>query len=82
MEYNYIRDAFLMTDEEAAKKLEDLKRWAFAEKRCCTCMNYIPEFDGQRGFETMLPECKRGGVAEKTCEHYVRKDDALDVQTG
>lgn len=70
---NKFRRTFAPTPEEELESLEKLKcvsERAYRERWCSTCVDYIPVPDDLPGFVTAYPDCKRGGLATKTCLFY------------
>lgn len=70
---NKLRRIFAPTPEEELEDLEKYKRFserAYQEKSCSTCVEYIPVPDDLPGVVSAYPDCKRGGLAIKTCLFY------------
>lgn len=70
---NKLRHIFAPTPEEELQDLEKYKsicEQSYREKWCSTCSNYIPVPDDLPGVVTAFPDCKRGGLATKTCLFY------------
>ena len=75
---NKLRRIFAPTPEEELEDLEKLKgvsERAYREKWCSTCVDYIPVPDNLPGVVSAYPDCKRGGIATKTCLFYNVNED-------
>lgn len=73
--FSNFKEVFNPTPEQKRKQKERLKEiidLSYKEKWCCTCQNYIPAKDAP-GFVCVLPECKLGGLATRTCEKYIQE---------
>ena len=75
---NKLRRIFAPTPEEELEDLEKLKgvsERAYWEKWCSTCVDYIHVPDNLPGVVSAYPDCKRGGIATKTCLFYNVNED-------
>lgn len=69
---------------EDEERLNKITTQACEEKWCCTCKNYISVDAKTPGVVTAFPECKLGGLAVNTCDHYesdlISSADNFDVR--
>lgn len=68
---NKLREVFCdgLSKKQVETMIKNMTRWC-KERDCITCASYIAVSPYLPGFVTDGPKCKRGGLADGTCDKY------------